>query len=74
MNEDRPHTKACSTSHERLRGDVETIVEIARRHNLMVLEDCASQRRHTARQAIGTFGDSNLSFQLNKSITAGEGA
>jgi len=45
-----PHSKAVLYVHmSGAAGDVRTIVDIARRHNLMVLEDCA--------QAIGARGD-----------------
>jgi dTDP-4-amino-4,6-dideoxygalactose transaminase len=71
-----PHTKAVLYVHmSGCPGDVPTIVQIARRHNLMVLEDCAQANGATLHgKPIGTFGDIGiLSFQLNKSITAGEG-
>ena len=71
-----PHTKAVLYVHmSGAAGDVRTIVDIARRHNLLVLEDCAQANGTTLHgQPIGTFGDIGiLSFQLNKSITAGEG-
>jgi dTDP-4-amino-4,6-dideoxygalactose transaminase len=71
-----PHTKAVLYVHmSGCAGDVSAIVEIARRHNLMVLEDCAQANGATLNgRPIGAFGDIGiLSFQLNKSITAGEG-
>ena len=71
-----PHTKAVLYVHmSGAAGDVRTIVDIARRHNLMVLEDCAQANGATLNgQPVGSFGDIGiLSFQLNKSITAGEG-
>jgi dTDP-4-amino-4,6-dideoxygalactose transaminase len=71
-----PHTKAVLYVHmSGAGGDVRAIVDIARRHNLLVLEDCAQANGATLHgQPIGTFGDIGiLSFQLNKSITAGEG-
>jgi dTDP-4-amino-4,6-dideoxygalactose transaminase len=71
-----PHSKAVLYVHmSGAAGDVRTIVDIARRHNLMVLEDCAQANGATLNgQPVGSFGDIGiLSFQLNKSITAGEG-
>lgn len=55
--------------------DMPAILEIARRHGLYVLEDCA-QANGASRfgRAAGTFGDmAAFSFQANKNITAGEG-
>jgi dTDP-4-amino-4,6-dideoxygalactose transaminase len=71
-----PHTKAILYVHmSGCAGDVQTIVEIARRHHLLVLEDCAQANGATLHgRPVGTFGDIGiLSFQLNKSITGGEG-
>jgi 8-amino-3,8-dideoxy-alpha-D-manno-octulosonate transaminase len=71
-----PHSKAVLYVHmSGAAGDIETIVDIARRHNLLVLEDCAQANGATLKgRPVGTFGDIGiLSFQLNKSITAGEG-
>ncbi len=58
-----------------LPGDIEAIARIAKKHNLRVLEDCAQSNGATFKgKAVGTFGDIGIvSFQLNKSITAGEG-
>lgn len=56
-------------------GDLEAVVEVARKSGLWVLEDCAqcNGARYKDRP-VGTFGDiSVLSFQINKSVTAGEG-
>ena len=71
-----PHSKAVIYAHmSGAAGDIRPIVDIARRHNLMVLEDCAQANGATLLgRPVGTFGDIGiLSFQLNKSITAGEG-
>jgi dTDP-4-amino-4,6-dideoxygalactose transaminase len=71
-----PHSKAVIYVHmSGAAGDIQPIVDIARRHNLMVLEDCAQANGATlSGRSVGTFGDIGiLSFQLNKSITAGEG-
>jgi len=51
------------------------IMEVARKHGLQVLEDCAQTNGGSiAGKAVGTFGDIGMfSFQMNKMITAGEG-
>lgn len=55
--------------------DMDKIIEIARRHNLYVIEDCAEA--HGARykgKKVGCFGDIGcFSFFGNKIITTGEG-
>jgi perosamine synthetase len=71
-----PRTKAIMAVH--LYGavcDMPAILEVARRHGLKVIEDCAESLgstlggRHT-----GTFGDvGTFSFFGNKTITTGEG-
>jgi len=56
-------------------ADMDPILEIARRHKLRVLEDCAQcvGGRYRGRY-VGSMGDAGIySFQLNKTITAGEG-
>lgn len=56
-------------------AEMDTIMDIARRHNLRVIEDCA-QSAGTAYKdkAIGAWGDVGaFSLQVNKIITAGEG-
>ena len=71
-----PQTKAIMAVH--LQGcpcDMDPILEIARRHQLRVLEDCAqcAGGRYKGRY-VGTIGDIGInSFQLSKTITAGEG-
>jgi 8-amino-3,8-dideoxy-alpha-D-manno-octulosonate transaminase len=71
-----PRTKAIIACH--LLGtpaDMDPIMEIARRHGLRVLEDCAQccGGRYKGRY-LGTIGDIAInSFQLSKTITAGEG-
>ncbi len=54
---------------------MDEIMEIAHRHNLYVIEDCA--QAHGAEydgQKVGTFGDINcFSLQQSKQITAGDG-
>ncbi len=71
-----PRTKAIMAIH--LQGcpaDLDPIMEIARKHKIRVLEDCAQclgGRYHG--KYVGSIGDIGInSFQLSKSITAGEG-
>jgi perosamine synthetase len=71
-----PRTKAIMVVH--MYGhpcDMEAIMEIARRHNLFVIEDCA--QAHGAEvngKKAGSFGDvSCFSFYGNKILTTGEG-
>lgn len=56
-------------------ADMEPIMEIARRHNLYVIEDaCEAIRAEHNGQAAGTFGDFSIyGFYPNKQITTGEG-
>lgn len=71
-----PQTKAIMAVH--LQGcpcDMGRILEIARKHNLRVLEDCAqcAGGRYQGKY-VGTIGDIGInSFQLSKTITSGEG-
>ena len=71
-----PHTKAIVPSH--LQGgvaDMDAILDIARRHKLRVVEDCAQccGGRYKGKY-VGSIGDIAInSFQLSKTITAGEG-
>ena len=55
--------------------DMGRIMEIAKRHDLFVVEDCAEGfGSYFAGQHVGTFGDiSTFSFYGNKTITTGEG-
>ena len=55
--------------------DMECIMEIARKHDLFVVEDCAEGfGSYFEGQHVGTFGDiSTFSFYGNKTITTGEG-
>ncbi|MEA1950497.1 MAG: DegT/DnrJ/EryC1/StrS family aminotransferase [Planctomycetota bacterium] len=71
-----PRTKAIVPSH--LQGgvaDMDSIMEIARKHNLIVLEDfsqCVGGRYKG--KFLGTIGNLGInSFQLGKTITSGEG-
>jgi dTDP-4-amino-4,6-dideoxygalactose transaminase len=56
-------------------GNIEPVVEVARRHKLAVLEDCAQANgARYGGKYVGTFGDAAIfSLQINKNITAGEG-
>lgn len=55
--------------------DMDALMEIARRHNLLVIEDCAESHGATCRgRMTGSFGDmACFSFYANKVITTGEG-
>lgn len=55
--------------------DMDRLMDIARRHNLSVIEDCAESHGATCRGRItGSFGDlACFSFYANKIITTGEG-
>ena len=71
-----PRTKAIVPVH--LYGsfaDMDAIMEIAKKHNLAVIEDCA--HKHGGEwngQKAGSIGDiGSFSFQLSKHLTAGEG-
>jgi dTDP-4-amino-4,6-dideoxygalactose transaminase len=71
-----PHSKVVLLVHmSGAPGDVQAIVDIARRRGLRVLEDCAQSNGSTLKgQPVGTFGEIGIfSLQINKSITAGEG-
>lgn len=71
-----PRTKAIIPVH--LYGafaDMDAIVEIAKKHNLYVIEDCAHKHggEWNGKKA-GSIGDvGSFSFQLSKHLTAGEG-
>lgn len=71
-----PHTKVIMVVH--ILGEpanMDPILEIARRHKLKVLEDCAQSVGATYRGApVGSMGNCGIySFQECKTITAGEG-
>jgi perosamine synthetase len=55
--------------------DMDRLMEIARRHKLAVIEDCAESHGATVRgRMTGSFGDmACFSFYANKVITSGEG-
>lgn len=56
-------------------GDVERVVDICRRHRLLLIEDVAQANGGSFHgRPLGSFGDMAIfSFQYNKNITAGEG-
>jgi dTDP-4-amino-4,6-dideoxygalactose transaminase len=71
-----PATRAIIPVHlGSLMADMDAIMEIAERHNLIVIEDCA--HAHGARwrgQGAGTIGHfGSFSLQSSKILTAGEG-
>jgi len=71
-----PKTRAIVVVH--LYGhacDMQPIQEIAKRHHLLLIEDCAEAiGTEDAGQRVGTFGDiATFSFFGNKTITTGEG-
>jgi 8-amino-3,8-dideoxy-alpha-D-manno-octulosonate transaminase len=71
-----PRTKAIIAVHlQGCTADLDPIMEIARKHNVRVLEDCAQCLGGKYKgKYVGTIGDIGInSFQLSKSITAGEG-
>jgi len=71
-----PRTKAIIPVH--LYGafaDMDAIMEIAKKHNLVVIEDCAHKHggEWNGKKA-GSIGDvGSFSYQLSKHLTAGEG-
>ena len=71
-----PRTKAIVPSH--LQGgvaDLDAILAIARKHKLLVVEDCAqcAGGRYKGKY-VGSIADMGInSFQLSKTITSGEG-
>jgi perosamine synthetase len=71
-----PSTRAVMAVH--MYGhpcDMTAIADIARRHNLAVIEDCAEAHgAEIAGRKVGTFGDAGcFSFYGNKILTTGEG-
>lgn len=71
-----PKTRAIIPVHLFGRAvDMERICEIARKHNLVVIEDCAESHGATFdKRKTGSFGEMGcFSFYANKIITTGEG-
>jgi len=56
-------------------ADMDAVMDVARRHNLMVIEDCAQAHLASWKgKGVGSIGDlGTFSFQSSKNITAGEG-
>lgn len=71
-----PRTRAVIVVHQfGIPADMTRIMEIAREHNLRVIEDCAQAygARHRGKP-VGTFGDVGVfSLNVNKAIQSGEG-
>lgn len=71
-----PNTKAIMVVH--IYGhpvDMDPVMEVAKKHNLFVIEDCAEAHGAEYKgKRVGSFGDiSCFSFYANKIITTGEG-
>jgi 8-amino-3,8-dideoxy-alpha-D-manno-octulosonate transaminase len=71
-----PHTKLIMAVH--LQGnpaDMDRVLDIAKRHQIRVLEDCAQSVGASYKgRPVGSIGDIGIySLQLNKTITSGEG-
>lgn len=72
-----PRTRAIVVVHQfGIPADMDTILEIARRHDLKVIEDCAQAHGAAYRgRPVGTLGDIGVfSLNVNKTIQTGEGA
>jgi dTDP-4-amino-4,6-dideoxygalactose transaminase len=71
-----PRTKAIIAVHiGGMPCDMDRLVEIARKHNLYLVEDCAHAHGSEWKgQKVGSFGNcGTFSFQASKLMTAGEG-
>lgn len=71
-----PRTKAVVVTHwAGCPADLDGVLELARRHRLFVLEDCAQALGATYRdRPVGSFGDAAVfSFGWGKLVCAGEG-
>lgn len=71
-----PRTKAIIAVHlQGTTSDMDPILELAKKHKLLVLEDCAQCLGGKYKgKFVGSIGDIGInSFQLSKSITSGEG-
>ncbi|ETR70625.1 MAG: glutamine--scyllo-inositol transaminase [Candidatus Magnetoglobus multicellularis str. Araruama] len=75
-NKISPKTKAIMVVHiYGLPVDMNPILELAQKYNLMIIEDAAEMHGQTYHgKACGSFGDiSTFSFYSNKNVTTGEG-
>ena len=71
-----PRTRAILAVHTfGVPADMRAILDIARRHNLLVIEDaCEAIGASLGNQRVGSFGDAAVfAFYPNKQITTGEG-
>jgi len=71
-----PRTKAILVVHQfGIPADMDALMQIARRHGLRVVEDCAQAHGARYKDAfVGTIGDIGVfSYNVNKTIQAGEG-
>src|SRR5262245_8014042 len=71
-----PRTKAVLLVHmSGACGEVDRIVDICKRHNVLLIEDTAQANGARYKgKPLGSFGDMAIySFQYNKNVTAGEG-
>ena len=71
-----PRTRAIIVTHMGgLPAEMDRIVPIARKHNLLVIEDCAHAFLATYRgKCAGTWGDiGSFSFQMSKQLGLGDG-
>src|SRR6266404_5281262 len=69
-------TKAIMVVHiYGLPVDMDPVIELARRHNLFIIEDAAEQHGQTYKgRPVGSLGDiATVSFYPNKHVTTGEG-
>lgn len=72
-----PRTRAIVVVHQfGIPADMDAILDIAREHDLRVIEDCAQAHGAIHRgRPVGTLGDIGVfSLNVNKSIQVGEGA
>lgn len=71
-----PRARAILTVHYGgYPSDMDRLTEVARRHNLLLIEDCAHAHGSEWKgKRVGGIGDAGaFSFQMSKTLTAGEG-